>query len=163
MESRAAAGGHALHPVLIVYPLGLLTTAVLFDILYLITDRSGFALASAYMIAAGVIGGVVAGVLGLLDYLSIPRGTRARRIGGLHGLANVVVLVLFAISWLIRNGEDDWEPNWVALVLGFVGVAVSGGAGWLGGELVERLGMSVHDGANLDAPSSLKGPVTRAR
>jgi hypothetical protein len=29
--------------------------------------------------------------------------------------------------------------------------------GWLGGELVERLGMSVHNGAHLDAPNSLSG------
>jgi len=27
--------------------------------------------------------------------------------------------------------------------------------GWLGGELVDRLGVGVSDGANLDAPSSI--------
>ena len=43
MESRARAAGHSVHPVLIVYPLGLLSTAVVFDILGLITDRPGFA------------------------------------------------------------------------------------------------------------------------
>jgi uncharacterized membrane protein len=32
--------------------------------------------------------------------------------------------------------------------------------GWLGGELVGRLGVAVDDGANLDTPSSLHGPVT---
>jgi hypothetical protein len=31
--------------------------------------------------------------------------------------------------------------------------------GWLGGELVDRLGVGVDDGANLDAPSSLSGPA----
>src|SRR6185503_19971919 len=47
MESRAKALGHAIHPMLIVFPLGLLTTAVIFDILFLVTDRNGFATAAA--------------------------------------------------------------------------------------------------------------------
>jgi uncharacterized membrane protein len=51
MESRAKAFGHAIHPMLIVFPLGLLVTAVIFDIVYLATDRTGFAIASAYAIA----------------------------------------------------------------------------------------------------------------
>jgi hypothetical protein len=36
-------------------------------------------------------------------------------------------------------------------------------AGWLGGELVNRLGVGIDDGANLDAQSSLRGPATSAR
>jgi uncharacterized membrane protein len=157
MESRAKAAGHSIHPVLIVYPLGLLSTAVIFDVLKLITDRPGFAVAAAYTIAAGLIGGVVAGAFGLVDWLSIPSGTRARRVGALHGSTNVVVLLLFAVSWFIRNGNEGWEPGWFGITLGFVGLVLSGVAGWLGGELVERLGVGVHDGANLDAPSSLSG------
>ncbi|GAA1588099.1 hypothetical protein GCM10009789_47040 [Kribbella sancticallisti] len=162
MESRAKVAGHSVHPVLIVYPLGLLSTAVVFDVLHLITDRPGFAVAAAYTMAAGLIGGVVAGAFGLVDWLAVPKGTRARRIGALHGLTNVVVLILFAISWLVRNGNDGWDPGWVAIILGFVGLLLSGGAGWLGGELVERLGVGVHKGANPDAPSSLSGwPATK--
>jgi hypothetical protein len=30
-------------------------------------------------------------------------------------------------------------------------------SGWLGGELVERMGIGVHEGAHPDAPSSLRG------
>jgi uncharacterized membrane protein len=37
MESSAKALGHPIHQVLIVFPLGLLATAVVFDILRLIT------------------------------------------------------------------------------------------------------------------------------
>ncbi len=35
--------------------------------------------------------------------------------------------------------------------------------GWLGGELVERLGVGVDNGANLDAPNSLAGGPARRR
>ena len=85
MRSRARAMGHAIHPVLIVFPLGLLSTAVIFDIIYLINGNTDFNIASAYAIAAGVIGGLVAAVFGLVDWLAVPRDTRAWRVGLLHG------------------------------------------------------------------------------
>jgi uncharacterized membrane protein len=155
MDSHAKALGHPIHPMLIVYPLGLLSTAVIFDICYLITDRDGFPVAAAYAIAAGVIGGLVAAVFGLIDWLAIPADTRAKRIGLVHGLGNVVVTALFVVSWLLRWRADDWTPNAVALACGFVGVALAAVTGWLGGELVDRLGVGVDDNADLDAPSSL--------
>jgi uncharacterized membrane protein len=155
MESKVKALGHPVHPMLIVFPLGLLATAVVFDVLGLITDEGDFAIAAAYAIAAGVIGGLVAAVFGLLDFLAIPGGTRASRVGLWHGIGNVVVVLLFAVSWLIRLAADAWDPNAAALVLGFAGLALAGVTGWLGGELVNRLGVGVHDGASLDAPSSL--------
>ena len=161
MRSRARALGHPIHQMLIVFPLGLLGTAVVFDILGLITDRPGFAVSAAYMIAAGVIGGLVAAVFGVVDWLAIPPGTRARRIGTLHGVGNVVVVLLFAVSFLVRGDATEWTPNAMALVLGFVGLAVAGVTGWLGGELVDRLGVGVDEGAHVNAPSSLSGrPVT---
>jgi uncharacterized membrane protein len=156
MKSRAEALGHAIHPMLIVFPLGLLVTAVIFDVLRLVTDRHGFEVTAAYLLAAGVIGGVVAGLFGLIDWLAIPAGTRAKRIGVRHAVGNLVALVLFAVSWLLRAAADDWHPSAAALVLSFAGVAVSGLSAWYGGELVERLGVSVHDDAGLDAPSSLR-------
>jgi uncharacterized membrane protein len=162
MRSRVRAGGHAVHPILIVFPLGLLTTAVGFDVLHLVTDRAGFAYTSAHVIAAGVLLGVVTSATGWLDWLlTVPAGTRARRIGLVHGLANSVVLVLFAISWLLRANTSGWDPSPAALVVAWVGLVVAGVGGWLGGELVERLGISVEDGAHPDAPSSLgHRPVT---
>ncbi|GAA4573843.1 DUF2231 domain-containing protein [Micromonospora coerulea] len=155
MESRAKSMGHAIHPILIVFPLGLLATSVIFDILYLITDRTGFQISAAYTIGAGIIGGLVAAVFGLIDWSAIPRGTRAKRVGAAHGLGNVVVLLLFAVSWLLRRSEENWDPNALALICSFAGIILAGVTGWLGGELVERLGVSVTDGAGVNAPSSL--------
>ncbi len=155
MESRAKLMGHPVHPMLIVFPLGLLATAAVFDILYLITDRSGFPIAAGYAIAAGVLGGLLAAVFGLVDWLAIPAGTRARRIGALHGIGNVAVVALFAVSWLLRAQADNWHPSALALVFSFTGVALAGVTGWLGGELVDRLGVGVDKDADLNAPSSL--------
>lgn len=163
MESRAKSMGHAIHPILIVFPLGLLATAVIFDILYLITDRTGFQISAAYTMGVGIIGGLVAGVFGFIDWTAIPGGTRAKRIGAAHGIGNVIVLVLFAVSWLLRRAADNWDPNALALILSFAGIILAGVTGWLGGELVERLGLSVSDEANVNAPSSLRRSAARPR
>lgn len=154
MESKAKIFGHQIHPMLIVFPLGLLATSFIFDIIYLATETRRFAEISFYMIAAGVIGGLVSAVFGLIDFLAIPRNTRARRIGAVHGLGNLLVVGLFVISWALRY-PDPMVTGGGAIVLSAIGVALALVTGWLGGELVERLGVGVADGANVDAPSSL--------
>ena len=154
MESRAKALGHAIHPMLIPFPLGLLATAVVFDVVYLINDRSGFAVAAAYMIGAGIIGGLLAAPFGWIDWYKIPAGTRAKSVGLIHGLGNIVVVVLFAVSWVLRTA-NGWEPTAWALACSFVAVVLAVATAWMGGELVERLGVGIDEGAGVNAPSSL--------
>jgi uncharacterized membrane protein len=163
MESRAKLAGHAIHPMLITLPLGLLGTAVIFDLIRTFTDEADLAVASFYMLAAGIVGGLLAAVFGLVDWLAIPTGTRAKGIGLWHGVGNVVVVALFAGSWLLHRGQDNYQPDGLAFWLGVVAVVLALVTAWLGGELVERLGVGVDDGANLDAPSSLSGPATTRR
>jgi hypothetical protein len=43
----------------------------------------------------------------------------------------------------------------LALILSFGGLFLALFTGWLGGELVDRLGVGVDEGAHVDAPSSL--------
>jgi uncharacterized membrane protein len=156
MESKAKLLGHPIHPMLIVFPLGLLATAVAFDIVGLSTgDGSWFGI-SFWMIAAGIIGGLLAAVFGLVDWWAIPSGTRAKAIGLWHGLGNVIVVVLFIASWFMRKPLPT-QPRTGALAFSFIAVAMALVTGWLGGELVDRLGVGVDAGAHLDAPSSLSG------
>ena len=156
--------GHPIHQALIAFPIGLLGGAVFFDVIAIVISSPNLLQASYYMIAAGVISGLVAAPFGLLDWLSIRPGTRARFIGAVHGLGNVVVLALFAGSWLLRR-PDVLGPSAAAFGLSTVGLLFALVTGWLGGELVDRLGVGVDEGANVDAPSSLSGRpagVTRA-
>lgn len=154
MESRVKFAGHPVHPMLIVFPLGLLAAAVIFDIIYLVSAQPQWTLVAYYMIGAGVIGGLAAAVFGWLDWFAIPRGTRAKRIGLWHGAGNVVVLALFILSWILRR-ESPVEPPTGAIVAGLLGVVLALVTSWLGGELVDRMGVGVDDGAHLDSPSSL--------
>jgi uncharacterized membrane protein len=162
MESRVKLFGHPVHPQLIVFPLGLLATAVIFDILYLIFANPVLPTVSFYMIIAGIVGGLLAAIFGLIDWLALPSNSRAKYIGGWHGIGNVVIVVLFAISWLLRMDNPNFVPDSLASLLSFAGFALALITGWIGGELVYRLGVAVDPGANVNAPSSLsdKAPVT---
>jgi uncharacterized membrane protein len=148
--------GHPIHPMLVVIPLGAFIAAVLFDALALWQRSLTLAEVGYWNIALGIVGGLLAAIFGFTDWLAIPAKTRAKRIGLLHGGSNLVVVVLFAFVWLTRRaGMDPMPTAWlfavevVALVIGTV-------AGWLGGELVDRLGVGVDYGAHLNAPNSLK-------
>jgi uncharacterized membrane protein len=63
MENKVKFLGHAVHPILIVFPLGLLIMALIFDLLYFATDNAAFATVAYWDIAAGIIGGLLAAVL----------------------------------------------------------------------------------------------------
>lgn len=154
MESRAKLLGHAIHPIMIVFPLGLLSTAVIFDVIYMIWGNQTFATVAYYMIAAGIIGGFAAAIFGLIDWLAIPSGTRAKSVGLYHAVGNTVALLFFIGSWWLRS-DAPARPEMLASILSFAGLGFAAVGGWLGGELVERLGVGVDDGAHLDAPSSL--------
>lgn len=101
-------------------------------------------------------------VAAMLDWLAIPGGTRAKRIGLLHGGGNVVVLLLFVLSWLLRR-DVSTAPGGLEIGLSAVAVLLALVTGWLGGELVDRLGVGVDEGANVDAPSSLSGQPAHRR
>jgi uncharacterized membrane protein len=154
MDARAKLLGHPVHQMLVVFPLGLLATAVIFDLVYFGTENPVHAQVAFWMVVAGVVGGLVAAPFGLIDWLSIPHGTRAKRIGAMHGGGNLVVTLLFLASALLRYDRVVTPPD-VAYACSFAGALLALVTAWLGGELVDRLGVGVHSNANLDAPSSL--------
>src|SRR4051794_9815480 len=138
MEARAKLFGHPIHQMLIVFPLGVLGMSLFFDLIALATNRPAVLQASFYMIAAGIVAGLVAAVFGLIDFLAIPAATRAKRIGLLHGVGNVIVVALFAISWWLRRPAPS-APGITPVIFSAVAVAIALVTGWLGGELVDRL------------------------
>jgi len=155
MESRAKLLGHPVHQMLVVFPLGLLGMAVIFDVVAYALGSGYWSEVALWMMVAGIVTGLLAAPFGLIDWLNIPSGTRAKRIGAIHGLGNVVVLGLFAASALFRWASPQ-TPATLALMLSGAGLLLALCTGWLGGELVDRLGVGVDEGAHVDAPSSLK-------
>jgi uncharacterized membrane protein len=141
--------------MLVVFPLGLLATAVIFDILYLIFGNPLFPTVSFYMIAAGVIGGLLAAIFGFIDWSGLPDNSRAKKIGLWHGLGNFTIVLLFIGSWLLRRDNPNFVPDNLALIPSFAGAIMALFTAWIGGELVYRLGVAVDPGANVNAPSSI--------
>jgi uncharacterized membrane protein len=157
--------------MLIAFPLGLLGMAVIFDMLALALGQGYWAEIALWMMVAGVVTGLLAAPFGLIDWLAIPSRTRAKRIGTLHGIGNVLVLALFGASaWLRLGGPQApvalsaflplsiFLQTWAgrAVILSSAGLLLMLVTGWLGGELVDRLGVGVDDDAHVDAPSSLR-------
>ena len=158
MESRVRLLGHPVHQMLVVFPLGMLGAAAAFDVLYRVQHNPQWALITYWLIAAGVVMGLVAAVFGYLDWRRIPSGTRAYRIGLFHLFINVGAIVVFALSFLVRRA-DPAAPTLLASVLAWIAIIGNFVAAWFGGELVDRLGVGVSSGASLDAPSSLTTPT----
>ncbi len=156
MKARARFLGHPVHQMLVVFPLGLLATSVIFDVLARVAGRSDWAVVGYWALTAGIVGALVAAPFGLADWLKVPRGTRARRIGALHGGGNAVVSLLFVGAWLLR--EPGAPAQGLSLACSLAGAGLALVTAWLGGELVSRLGVGVDEKAGLNASSSLSEP-----
>jgi uncharacterized membrane protein len=153
---RFTVAGHSLHPMLVVFPLGLLATSLVWDVVYLASDNLMWGAIAYWTIVAGLIGGVLAAIPGLVDWLAIPDGTRAKRVGMVHAVLNVGILLLFAVSVVLRYGDGYTTPAVGSMVPGWIAIVAALPSAWLGGELVERLGVGVADFQNFNAPSSLR-------
>jgi uncharacterized membrane protein len=138
MENRIALFGHLLYQTLIVFPLVLLATSVIFDLIYIAMESVRWASVSYWMIVAGLIGGVVAIAFSLIDWRGLPSNTRAKSIGLCLILGNLLVVALFLVSWMIRGSSLE-EPSNTALMLSAVGIIIGMITGWLDGELVDSL------------------------
>ncbi len=147
--------GHPVHPMLVIFPAGMFIMAVIFDIIHLTVGGTALPVVSFYMIAAGIVAGLIAAFFGFMDWVQLPGDSRARHLGAWHGVGNFVIVALFALSFVLRLNPKGHVPNLWALLPSFAGALLLLVTAWLGGELVYRLGSQVDEGANPNAPSSL--------
>jgi len=162
MESRAKVFGHPIHPMLIVVPLGLFIAAVVFDAIYLWRGSSTLPAVGYWNIAGGIAGGLVAAVFGFVDWLAIPPGTRAKAIGLWHAFAMIVAIFGFALVFWTRFTSGDMATTRGLFAVEVGALIVGAIGGWLGGELVDRLGVGVYRDANLNASNSMSARRSKA-
>lgn len=149
MESRTKILGHSVHRMIVAFPIALLSVAVLFDILFLTTKMVHWNESAFWTLGLGILGGVVAAPFGWMDWFAIPKGTKAKTVGLVHGIGNVVVLFLFAMSFILRVNALG-VSTLPAYILSFVAEVLMGMTGWLGGELVTRMGIGIDTHAHLN-------------
>jgi uncharacterized membrane protein len=142
--------GHPFHPILVTIPIGAWIAALVFDIASRSADDAlVFSKGAYWLIGLGVVGAVLAAVLGVLDWLTIPRRTRAWWTGVYHLVLNLAVTGAFVVSFFVRRdrGFADPETSIGLIVLSAVALAVLAVSGWLGGMLAYRYGVRVVDEA----------------
>jgi len=160
MKAKASLLGHPIHKILIVLPLGLLAMSTVFDVIAAIRPSPQLSTASFWNMVTGVGTGLLAAVFGVIDWTAIPANTRAKRVGILHAACMVVVVGLYGVAAFWRIDTFGHVAGTASLALEFIAFGLAGIGGWLGGELVSRLGIGVHEHAHADAPSSLSGRST---
>jgi uncharacterized membrane protein len=152
MESRIQFLGHPVHQLSVGLPIGALAFAVVSDVLAQVSGKEEYARATRLALDFGLAGALVAAPFGAVDFLAIPCGTRAKRVGFWHAVGNVGALGLFLGARLLHGRS---KPRAAATAFALTGFAAIGVTAWLGGELVNRHGIGVKDVMGLNAPSSL--------
>jgi uncharacterized membrane protein len=153
--SAALAGpyGHPFHPILVTVPIGAWVASLVFDVgSHLVAQPAFLAEGSMWLVALGVIGAVAAAMVGFLDLLAIPTGTRAFRTGLIHMGLNLAVTAAYAGNFLWRRAAEN-QPGAVAvgpLTLSAVSLLTLAASGYLGGMLAFRYGVRVADEATQD-------------
>jgi nitrite reductase/ring-hydroxylating ferredoxin subunit/uncharacterized membrane protein len=141
--------GHPLHPVLTDIPLGAWTLAVIFDLIYVLSQHSAMARSAAeIVIAVGIVAALGAAVTGYTDWGDTV--DRERRVGLTHGLLNVVATVLYVISLVLRLTSPGQR---LGIILSWAGYALLITAAYLGGELVFNIGTGVNHHAWQQPPT----------
>jgi aspartate/methionine/tyrosine aminotransferase/uncharacterized membrane protein/nitrite reductase/ring-hydroxylating ferredoxin subunit len=136
MRTKASYSGHPIHPMLIPFPFAFLTGALFFDLVAWWTGNMDIAYTGRHLTLAGVAMGLVAAIPGAIDYFaSVPPQSSAKDRATKHALANVSAIVLFAISYMLRQ---DGEATPATLAAEFVGVVLLSMGGYMGGTLVNR-------------------------
>lgn len=137
VPSTVAIAGHPLHPPLVVFPVALLVAAAATDIGYWLTGDLFWARGSFWLIGAGLITGIAAAVIGLMDFIRIGR-VRKHKAGWAHMYANITSLVLTAVNLGLRLGDPQENILFIGLIISTVVATLLGIGGWFGGELIYR-------------------------
>jgi uncharacterized membrane protein len=139
--------GHPFHPILVTIPIGAWVASLVFDIASQVKSGGSPPLVDGayWLIGLGIVGALVAAVFGLLDLFAIPPGGTARRTGLVHLVLNLIVVALFVVNFIWRNGDHDrlLQTRAGQIVLSVIALVILGVSGWLGGMLTYRFGVRV--------------------
>ena len=152
MRSAASVQGHPVHPMLIGFPIAFFVGAFASDLVSRATGSFDWYFVGYVLTVAGFCMGLVAAIPGLIDYFkTIPNRSTAKRDASIHMTLNVTVVVLYIVSWLIKNATGA-PPSWASIILEFIGCSMLVYSGWLGWTLVYRHRIGVSGDAEREIP-----------
>ncbi|WP_447975108.1 DUF2231 domain-containing protein [Nitrospira sp. Kam-Ns4a] len=153
MKSRLQVAGHPLHAMVVGFPIGLYTTALLCDVLFVLLKEPFWFRMAFWAIVFGVVTHVAAAGTGLPDFLAVMKEHKeARRAASSHLVFGIGLLVVQALNLGLRNGGEAPAGGsaGMPLIVNLIAAALVGVQGWYGGELVYRyfIGVDVPDPAS---------------
>jgi uncharacterized membrane protein len=138
--------GHPLHPIMVTIPIGVWVASLIFDLANLFGDEhESFSRGAIWLIAIGVVGALLAAILGFLDFTTLTAGTVAHRTAVIHLSINLTVVVLFVIGFIIRVNSDYDRLSIPAFIISIIALIMLTVSGWLGGKLAYHYGVRVAD------------------
>lgn len=138
VPSTVAVAGHPFHPLIVTFPIAFLVGAAGTDLAYWLTSNDLYwAQTSFWLIAAGLVSGVLAAFTGMLDFLRIER-VRKRSAGWAHMILNVAALGLTILNLVLRWGDPAKTILPTGLIISVVVATLLGASGWYGAELIYR-------------------------
>jgi uncharacterized membrane protein len=141
MKSRLQFAGHPIHAMVVSFPIGLYSTALVCDLLYLALHEAFWFRMAFWAIVFGLITHVGAAATGVPDFLAVMREQKeARRAATSHLVFGVGLLVVQGLNLAVRNGGDLPAGGSITmpLIANLIGATMVGIQGWYGGELVYR-------------------------
>ena len=146
-HSTAKIADHPIHPMLVPFPIVCFVGAFVTDIIYTRSLDPGWATASVWLLAAGLVMAALAASAGLIDFLG---DDRIRALGDAikHMLANVTAVVLELVNLVLRWRDPSFIESTGVYISGIV-VLILLYSGWKGGDLVYRHRVGVGDTSNL--------------
>jgi uncharacterized membrane protein len=147
-HSTARVAGHPLHPMLVPFPIAFFVSTLVTDLLSVVFARPGFAVASMWLLGAGIAAALLAAVLGFTDFMG-DRRIRALREAWFHMIGNLVAVVLEAVNLGLRvaGGGGMATVGAGEVVLSALVVVLLLFTGWMGWEMVYRRHVGVSDAA----------------
>ncbi|WP_304639454.1 DUF2231 domain-containing protein [Pseudomonas sp.] len=142
IPSKMAIFGHPIHPQLVHFPVALLLSVVLTDILYIWSEDFFWARAGIWLAGAGALGAWVAGIVGMLDLVLVP-AIRRLITAWSHAILAVMLISVASLNWLSRIAAPD-EAIWPwGMYLSVLSALLIASAAFLGGILVYDHGVGV--------------------
>jgi uncharacterized membrane protein len=143
MRSPASIFKHPIHPMLIVFPIGLWLFSLACDLIHLAGGSSdAWTMVAFYSMVGGLIGALCAAVPGFIDLLYYKGGAPpVKKIALTHMAINLTAVVLYAINIALR--ASGTFGTGIPVLLSIIGVALIFVSGWLGGQMVHVYGVGV--------------------
>jgi uncharacterized membrane protein len=160
-QSTAKIAGHPVHPMLIPFPIAFFVSAFLTDIAYWRTTNAEWAVASQWLIGAGLVMAALAAVAGLTDVLGDQR-IRQLNDAWLHAGGNILAVIIELLNFYIRYRNATATVSSTAIFLSFLVVCILLFTGWKGWELVYRHRVGVAEGIE-ESPVHVHGRDERPR